>query len=249
MIVLVDDVVGGIAVALAPERAGLVVRERLLLVEDERELAEMLARLLEAEGFAVEVAADGQAALHLGLTRSYDLLLVDRGLPGIEGLDLLARLRARGVVTPVLVLTARGSVADRVSGLDAGADDYLTKPFAVEELLARLRALRRRHQDAAQVVRLGERVLDLGTRTVAGGPGPPADPVELTEREVQLLALLARWPNRIFGRAELLDLVFDGADDGGVVDTYVHYLRRKLGRGVIRTVHGAGYRIGPMGSA
>lgn len=235
--------------ALAPEQAGLVVRERLLLVEDERELAEMLARLLEAEGFAVEAAADGQAALHLGLTRSYDLLLVDRGLPGIEGLDLLARLRARGVVTPVLVLTARGSVADRVSGLDAGADDYLTKPFAVEELLARLRALRRRHQDTAQAVRLGERVLDLGTRTVAGGSGPPVDPVELTEREVQFLALLARWPNRVFGRAELLDLVFDGADDGGVVDTYVHYLRRKLGRGVIRTVHGAGYRMGPMGSA
>jgi two-component system response regulator QseB len=214
---------------------------RVLLVEDERELAEMLARLLRAEGFVVDLAEDGQSALHLGLTRQYGLLLIDRVLPAIEGLDLLGRLRSRGVTARALVLTARSSVGDRVAGLDAGADDYLTKPFAVEELLARLRALLRRHEDAAGRLGLGDRVLDLDSRTVADGNGPP---VELTEREAALLATLARRPGRTFTREELLNLVFGGADGPAVVDTYVHYLRRKLGRGVVRTVRGTGYRMG-----
>jgi two-component system response regulator QseB len=216
---------------------------RVLLVEDERQLGEMLARLLEAEGFAVDLATDGQAALHLGLTRQHQLLLIDRGLPAIEGLDLLGRLRSRGVTGRALVLTARGSVADRVAGLDAGADDYLTKPFAVEELLARLRALLRRHEDSASGLGLGDRFLDLGSRTVEGGQG---EPVELTEREAALLGTLARRPGRIFSREELLDLVFEGADGPAVVDTYVHYLRRKLGRGAVRTVRGIGYRMGSV---
>ena len=214
---------------------------RVLLVEDERELAEMLARLLRGEGFAVDLAEDGQAALHLGLTRPYQLLLIDRVLPAIEGLDLLGRLRSRGVTARALVLTARGSVGDRVAGLDAGADDYLTKPFAVEELLARLRALLRRHEDGAGGMDLGGRVLDLDSRTVRGGAGAP---VELTEREAALLATLARRPGTTFTRQQLLEQVFDGADGPAVVDTYVHYLRRKLGRGVVRTVRGTGYRMG-----
>jgi two-component system response regulator QseB len=214
---------------------------RVLLVEDERELAEMLARLLRGEGFAVDLAEDGQAALHLGLTRPYQLLLIDRVLPAIEGLDLLGRLRSRGVTARALVLTARGSVGDRVAGLDAGADDYLTKPFAVEELLARLRALLRRHEDGAGGMDLGDRGLDLDSRTVRGGAGAL---VELTEREAALLATLARRPGRTFTRQQLLELVFDGADGPAVVDTYVHYLRRKLGRGVVRTVRGTGYRMG-----
>ncbi len=214
---------------------------RVLLVEDERELAEMLSRLLQTEGFAVDLAEDGQTALHLGLTRPYQLLLIDRGLPAIEGLDLLGRLRSRGVTARALVLTARGSVGDRVAGLDAGADDYLTKPFAVEELLARLRALLRRHEDSAGGLDLGDRLLDLDSRTVGGGAGVQ---VELTEREAALLATLARRPGRTFTRQELLDLVFDGADGLAVVDTYVHYLRRKLGRGAVRTVRGTGYRMG-----
>jgi DNA-binding response OmpR family regulator len=214
---------------------------RVLVVEDERELGEMLARLLEQEGFAVDLADDGQSALHLGLTREYQLLLIDRGLPVIEGLDLLGRLRARGVTARALVLTARGAVGDRVAGLDAGADDYLTKPFAVEELLARLRALLRRHEDTAARLELGGRFLDLASRTVEGGPGGP---VQLTEREAALLATLARRPARIFTREDLLELVFDGADGPAVVDTYVHYLRRKLGRGAVRTVRGTGYRMG-----
>jgi len=214
---------------------------RVLVVEDERELGEMLARLLQQEGFAPDLADNGQAALHLGLTREYHLLLIDRGLPVIEGLDLLGRLRARGVTARALVLTARGAVGDRVAGLDAGADDYLTKPFAVEELLARLRALLRRHEDTAAGLDLGDRVLDLASRTVEGGP---AGAVQLTEREAALLATLARRPTRIFTREDLLDLVFDGADGPAVVDTYVHYLRRKLGRGAVRTVRGTGYRMG-----
>jgi two-component system response regulator QseB len=214
---------------------------RVLLVEDERELAEMLARLLQAEGFTVDLAEDGQGALHLGLTCRYDILLIDRRLPAIEGLDLLGRLRSRGVTARALVLTARGSVGDRVAGLDAGADDYLTKPFAVEELLARLRALLRRHEDTAGGLDLGDRVLDVDSRTVGGGTGAP---VELTEREAALLVMLARRPRRTFTRQELLELVFDGADGPAVVDTYVHYLRRKLGRGAVRTVRGTGYRMG-----
>jgi two-component system response regulator QseB len=214
---------------------------RVLLVEDEEELCEMLARLLQAEGFAVDIAGNGQTALHLGLTRLYHLLIIDRGLPAIEGLDLLGRLRSRGVTARALVLTARGSVGDRVAGLDAGADDYLTKPFAVEELLARLRALLRRHEDAADRLDLGDRLLDLASRTVEGGVDVP---VQLTDREAALLATLARRPNRIFTREELLDLAFDNADGPAVIDTYVHYLRRKLGRGAVRTVRGIGYRMG-----
>ena len=130
-----------IARALAP---------RVLVVEDDRRLAELLDELLTGQGFAVEIAADGQAGLHAGLTRRYEVLVVDRGLPGIEGVDLITRLRSRGILTPILVLTARGALNDRVEGLDAGAEDYLTKPFEVPELLARLRALLRRHADRAE---------------------------------------------------------------------------------------------------
>ncbi len=122
---------------------------RLLLVEDDPELAAMLTELLTAEGYVVEAAVDGQRGLHLGLTRDYDVMLLDRGLPAIEGLDLLTRLRGRGRNTPTLVLSALGNPRDRVEGLDAGAEDYLGKPFDLDELLARLRALLRRHQDHA----------------------------------------------------------------------------------------------------
>src|SRR6478736_10386437 len=121
----------------------------LLLVEDDRQLAAMLEQILAGEGYDVDVAPDGQRGLHLGLTRSYDVMVLDRGLPAIEGLDLLGRLRSRGVLTPVLVLSALGLARDRVDGLDAGAEDYLTKPFDVDELAARLRALRRRRFEHA----------------------------------------------------------------------------------------------------
>ena len=225
-----------------------VLAPRVLVVEDDRRLAELLDELLTGQGFAVEIAADGQAGLHAGLTRRYEVLLIDRGLPGIEGVDLITRLRSRGILTPILVLTARGALNDRVEGLDAGAEDYLTKPFEVPELLARLRALLRRHADRAESLPLGRRRLDLAARRVVDDGRPTglstdAADVELTERECGLLAVLASRPNRVFTRAELLERVFDG-ESPGAVDTYVSYLRRKLGKDAVVTVHGLGYRRG-----
>ena len=214
---------------------------RLLLVEDDVHLSGLLQRLLDQEGYAVTVARDGQQGLHRGLVDEWDVLVVDRGLPGIEGVDLVARLRARGVAAPVLLLTARDSVADRVEGLDAGAQDYLVKPFDVDELLARLRALLRpRAAEPDELpVRRG-RLLVTQCRVVDDDAGE----VILSRREADLLAVLARRPTRVFTRDELLDLVFEDAETPGAVDTYVYYLRRKLGRAVVATVHGVGYRLG-----
>jgi two-component system response regulator QseB len=228
-----------------------VTAHRLLLVEDEHELAAMLVDLLSTEGYLVEHAPDGQAGLHRALTSSYDVIVLDRGLPAIEGLDLLGRLRRQGVRTPALVLTAYDTVADRVEGLDAGAQDHLGKPFDVEELLARLRALLRRDDPgaSAELVDLGERRLDVvarlvvaGGRRTAAGSGP--DDVVLSVREAALLRTLAGHPSKVFSRAELLERVFTRAEAENVVDTYVSYLRRKLGPEVVRTVRGVGYRMG-----
>jgi two-component system, OmpR family, response regulator QseB len=220
---------------------------RLLLVEDEAEFSAILAALFTDEGYYVDVAGDGQRGLHLGLTRSYDVIVLDRGLPAIEGLDLMRQWRRHGVATPVLVLSARGTAADRVAGLDAGAEDYLPKPFDVDELLARLRALRRRHLDIARMLPVGGYRLDLDTREVSAAPdhtGAGAEPVQLSERECGLLATLAGRPGQVFSRADLLTGVFTEAESPIVVDTYVHYLRRKLGRGIVDTVRGRGYRLG-----
>jgi len=214
---------------------------RVLLIEDDADLAGLLDRVLADEGYAVTRAGDGHTGLHLALTRAFDAMIVDRGLPAVEGLDLIARLRSRGVSTPILVLSALSSTEDRVSGLDAGAEDYLAKPFELTELLARLRALLRRHLDHAGQLAVPGGSLDLTVRTVRRADGGT---VELSEREAALLALLAARPGVVFSRGELLDLVFDDAESETVVDTYVHYCRRKLGRGVIATVRGLGYRLG-----
>jgi two-component system response regulator QseB len=214
---------------------------RLLLVEDDGELAGLLSRLLTDEGYDVTVAADGHRGLHLALTRPFDVLVVDRGLPAVEGLDLVTRVRSKGVVAPVLVLSARGTTQDRVEGLDAGAEDYLAKPFEVVELLARLRALLRRHADRAEVLAVPGGALDVAQRVVRRDDGTD---VELSERETALLAVLAARPRQAFTRSALLDRVFGDAESENVVDTYVHYCRRKLGRGVISTVRGIGYRLG-----
>ncbi|HET6296658.1 MAG TPA: response regulator transcription factor [Kribbella sp.] len=215
----------------------------LLLVEDDLELAGLLDRVLTDEGYQVSHAPDGQRGLHLALTRGFEVMVVDRGLPAVEGLDLIGRLRGRGVATPMLVLSARGTTQDRVDGLDAGAEDYLSKPFELTELLARLRALLRRHPDRTESLVIPGGQLDLSTRTVRRASG---DQVELSEREARLLALLAARPGAVFSRGELLDRVFDAAESETVVDTYVHYCRRKLGRGVITTVRGLGYRLGAL---
>jgi two-component system, OmpR family, response regulator QseB len=216
---------------------------RLLLVEDDADLRAMLTELLTDSGYAVEAAADGQRGLHLGLTQTFDVLLLDRRLPVVEGLDLLAGLRARGVTTPVLMLSAIAQPADRVAGLDAGAEDYLGKPFDVDELLARLRALQRRHLDNARSLPLGSSRLDLDTRQVHSADRH-VDPVRLSDRECTLLATLATRPGQVYSRHDLVAIVFPEAENEIVVDTYVHYLRRKLGRDVVATVRGSGYQLG-----
>jgi two-component system, OmpR family, response regulator QseB len=216
---------------------------RLLLVEDDRELADMLSGTLRDEGYAVDVATDGQRGLHLGLSREYDVLVVDRRLPALDGLDLLGRLRSRAVRTPVLMLTGMGAVNDRIDGLDAGADDYLVKPFDLDELSARLRALCRRALDSADVLSIGSGRLFVGRREVelAGG-----ERIALAAREFALLWVLASHPDAVFSRAQLRRLVFQEAPASSIVDTYVYYLRRKLGRKVVRTVRGSGYRLGAL---
>lgn len=214
---------------------------RLLIVEDDRALSALLAELFTDEGYLVDVAHDAQQGLHRGLTEEHDALIVDRGLPVMDGIELIAVLRSRGIATPILVLTARGEVADRVDGLDAGAQDYLVKPFEVPELLARVRALVRR-PNASSTLRVQGLTLDRLTRTVRGSD--VGAEVELSEREAALLAVLMSTPGRIYSRGQLLGAAFDGVDTLGVVDTYVHYLRRKLGPGIICTVRGTGYRLG-----
>jgi two-component system response regulator QseB len=216
---------------------------KVLVVEDDRALSDMLDEILRTAGYQVGVARDGQAGLHLGLSQAYDVILLDRGLPAIDGLGLLGRLRSRGVGTPVLILSALGLPRDRVDGLDAGAEDYLSKPFDVDELLARVRALRRRHQDQARDLSVPGGRLLVDSRTVTRTAG---ESQFLSDRECALLEVLARRPRQVFSRDDLLDLVFADASDEGVVDTYVHYLRRKLGRHTIRTVRGLGYQLGPL---
>ncbi|MEU0471592.1 response regulator transcription factor [Streptomyces olivaceus] len=216
---------------------------RLLLVEDDPELVTMLSEVLRDEGYDVEVANDGQRGLHLGLTRQYDVLVVDRRLPALDGLDVLARLRSRAVRTPVMLLTAMGTVHDRVDGLDAGADDYLVKPFELDELSARLRALCRRALDRADVLRIGSGQLHVGPREVELADG---ERIALAAREFALLWVLASRPGTVYSRAELRRAVFQEAPASSIVDTYVYYLRRKLGRQAVHTVRGLGYRLGAL---
>jgi two-component system response regulator QseB len=213
----------------------------VLLVEDDRELAGMLAELLADEGYETDEAHDGQRGLHLGLTGRYDVMIIDRRLPVLDGLELLARLRAQAVTTRVLVLSALGELADRVGGLDAGADDYLVKPFEAEELLARLRALGRRDLEGAECLPLGAAALDLQRHEVVL---PRGERITLSGREFELLRTLAQRPKAIHPRAALRTNVFADSTGESIVDTYVYYLRRKLGRDVVRTVHGLGYQIG-----
>jgi two-component system, OmpR family, response regulator QseB len=216
---------------------------RLLLVEDDRELVELLAAALRDEGYTVDVALDGQRGLHLGLTRPYDVVVIDRGLPALDGLDLLVRLRAKSVRARALILTALGTVHDRIDGLDAGADDYLVKPFDLDELSARLRALCRRSLELADVLRIGAGHLDLGQREVAL---PDGARVPLTTREFSLLRVLASHPDTVHTRASLRRVVFPDASAQSIVDTYVYYLRTKIDRSVVHTVQGLGYRLGAL---
>lgn len=228
---------------MAPILQSMSDKCSVLVVEDDAALASMLTELLEGEGYAVVAVHDGQRALHEGLTRRYDVLLLDRGLPVIEGLDVLGRLRAKGVTTPALILSALSNPADRVEGLDRGAEDYLGKPFDIDELLARLRSLVRRHTAVSDTIKIPGGVLESVSRTVMLDAGAV---VVLSERECELLLHLGRSPRQIFARDALVHHVFTEADDDGIVDTYVHYLRKKLGRACVQTVRGVGYRLGPL---
>lgn len=221
----------------------MVDERSVLVVEDDAALASMLRDILEGEGYTVVTASDGQRALHEGLTGDFDVMVMDRGLPAIEGLDVLERLRRKGITTPALILSALSNPADRVEGLDRGAEDYLGKPFDIDELLARIRSLLRRHAETSASIRIPGGTLDVSTRTVTLDA---AARVVLSERECEFLEHLARRPQQVFTRAGLLDAVFYDADDGGVVDTYVHYLRKKLGKSCVLTVRGLGYVLGPL---
>jgi len=215
-------------------------RPRLLLVEDDPVLGGLIAELL-AEDYDVELAPDGQRGLHLGLTAAWDVLVVDRGLPVMDGVDLIAALRRHGVATPALILTALGTTAEKIEGLDAGANDYMTKPFDAGELRARLRAITRSFETAPTRLTMGDWELDPAARLLRS---PYGDHVALTAKESELLAMLAGEPDRVFTRPELVEALFHPQDGPGVIDTYVHYLRKKVAKSVIRTVHGAGYQIG-----
>jgi two-component system copper resistance phosphate regulon response regulator CusR len=216
---------------------------RLLLVEDEDRIAAFVQKGLAAHGYTIERVATGREGVSRALSREFDLLVLDLGLPDMDGHDVLRTWRDRGVGVPVIILTARGEVGDRVEGLELGADDYLTKPFAFDELLARIRArLRRRDPEQAMVLEAGGLTLDLRTRrTRADGRE-----VDLTAREFALLETFLRHAGQVLSRERLLSLVWGMEFDPGsnVVDVYVGHLRRKLGEGSIQTVRGMGYRLG-----
>jgi two-component system response regulator MprA len=210
---------------------------RVLVVDDDPPLRRMLERTLTAEGLDVTVAADGGAALVAAEQVAPDMIVLDVSMPGLDGLAVCRRLRAKGLSTPILMLTARDSVPDRVSGLEAGADDYLIKPFAVEELIARLHALTRRGAEQARLS-YGDLELDVeGRKAIRGGRE-----VELTGRETALLELLLRESTRTVTRERAIDEIWGGSAEPNVVDRYVTRLRRKLGEpALVRTVRGVGF--------
>jgi len=218
----------------------------LLVVEDEGGIATALRQGLSEAGYAVDLARDGEQARDHVLAATYDVILLDILLPKLDGLALLRELRRRGMTTPVLLLTARDAVDDRVAGLDAGADDYLVKPFSFSELLARIRALLRRPAlRGGDRLATGDIAMDLGARTVTRG----VQPVTLTPREFAVLEYLLRHPGQALSRTQIAERVWSWEFHGetNIVDVYIGYLRRKLdapgGPSVIETLRGYGYRL------
>jgi two-component system OmpR family response regulator len=219
---------------------------RVLVVEDEPKMATLLRRGLERDGLAVDVAQTGEEALALCAPESHDVVVLDRMLPGIDGSEVCRRLRAQEVWTPVLMLTAMGEVPDRVSGLNAGADDYLTKPFDFSELLARVRALARRAPIArAPVLEVGDLALNAATHEAWRGD----ERLDLTPKEFALLEAFMRRPDEVLSRFALLEQVWDSAYENrsNVVDAHISALREKIdkpfGRASLQTVRGLGYRL------
>jgi heavy metal response regulator len=217
---------------------------RILVVEDEKKVASFIKKGLEEEGYAVDVAADGEEGLALGLTREHDLIVLDIRLPKMDGLRVLQALRQDHVTAPVLLLTVRATIEDKVLGLDAGADDYLTKPFAFQELVARVRALLRRRAEAEPtVLRLDDLRLDPARRIVTR----EGEKIDLTPREFALLDYFMRNPGRVLTRTMIAEHVWDYSFDTStnVIDVYVNYLRKKIDSGrepkLLHTIRGVGY--------
>jgi two-component system OmpR family response regulator len=215
---------------------------RVLIVEDEAQLSRQLAKELTAAGYAVDAAADGEQADFLAQTEQYDAIVLDLGLPKIDGLTLLRRWREAGIFTPVLILTARGSWHEKVQGIDGGADDYVAKPFRIEEVLARIRALIRRSSGIAQAeLRCGPLALDARAVRVS----LKGVPVNLTSHEFRVLSYLMHQSGRVVSRTELIEHIYaqDFDRDSNTVEVFVARLRRKLGASFIETVRGLGYRM------
>ncbi len=217
---------------------------RLLVVEDEKKVSSFIKKGLEEEGYAVDVALDGKTGLEMAMDRVHDLIILDIHLPGMDGLSVLHELRKGKVPTPVLLLTVRANIEDKVLGLDAGADDYLTKPFAFEELVARIRALLRRQMEAKRtVLKISDLMLDPAARTVFRGERK----IELTAKEYALLDYFIRNPGRILTRTMIAEHVwdYDFDSESNIIDVYVNYLRRKIDseseQKLIHTVRGVGY--------
>lgn len=215
---------------------------RLLVVEDDPALARQLAERLKGEGYAVDRAADGEEGQFLGETEPYDAIVLDLGLPRVDGLTVLRSWRARGIVAPVIILTARGAWTEKVQGIDAGADDYLAKPFSMEELLARIRALIRRSKGHASAeIACGGVVLD----TRSGRVTLDGRPVDLTGHEFRVLDYLMHRKGQLVSRTELTEHIYaqDFDRDSNTIEVFVGRLRRKLGAGLIKTVRGLGYKL------
>ena len=215
---------------------------RILLIEDDYSLGDGLMVGLRQAGFAVDWLRDGVAADHALASESFDLVVLDLGLPGLSGMEVLKRARGRGLTLPILILTAQDATGDKVSGLDAGADDYLVKPVDIDELAARLRALARRSAGrAAPVLRHGDIELDPAARTLTRA----GQPVELSGREFSLLLLLLENTGRVLSRSQLEQSLYGWSDepDSNALEVHIHHLRKKLGGELIRTLRGVGYSI------
>jgi len=216
---------------------------RILVVEDEHKIAQSIKKGLEQESLAVDLSFDGNNGFDLASTEDYDVIILDILLPGMSGIEICSALREKKIHTPILLLTAKGQVADKVEGLNSGADDYMTKPFAFEELLARINALARRPQDSlGTILKVGE----LSLNTVSFEVKKGTREIRLSSKEFALLDYLMRHPNQIISKEQIISHIWDYDADvlPNTVEVYIGYLRKKVGSDLIKTIRGFGYKLG-----